>query len=193
MTAYPPPFQPPHIEARKKGNKGKITAAVAAFVGLSVVGLGLMQEPEPVAASAETTLTTTSAAPTTTPRATTTTPRPTTTTPTTTAVTTTPETVTVYAPPPTTTVPYVETPYVEVPDVDVPDVDRAYVPAPVPFVAPVPAPAPYVAPAVVPESSGSTYYTNCTAARNAGAAPVRVGDPGYGSHLDRDGDGVGCE
>ncbi|WP_232807054.1 excalibur calcium-binding domain-containing protein [Geodermatophilus chilensis] len=29
--------------------------------------------------------------------------------------------------------------------------------------------------------------------RAAGAAPVRVGDPGYGRHLDRDGDGVGCE
>jgi hypothetical protein len=26
-----------------------------------------------------------------------------------------------------------------------------------------------------------------------GAAPVRRGDPGYGSHLDRDNDGIGCE
>ncbi|MCI4010365.1 DUF1524 domain-containing protein [Brevibacterium sp. ZH18] len=41
--------------------------------------------------------------------------------------------------------------------------------------------------------SGSTYFKNCTAARDAGAAPVRRGDPGYASHLDRDGDGVGCE
>ncbi|MFE3457982.1 excalibur calcium-binding domain-containing protein [Nocardiopsis aegyptia] len=40
---------------------------------------------------------------------------------------------------------------------------------------------------------GSVYFDNCTAAREAGAAPVRRGDPGYGSHLDRDGDGVGCE
>lgn len=40
---------------------------------------------------------------------------------------------------------------------------------------------------------GGTYYKNCTEARNAGAAPVRRGDPGYGKHLDRDGDGVGCE
>lgn len=39
----------------------------------------------------------------------------------------------------------------------------------------------------------SVYYENCTAARDAGAAPVRRGDPGYGDHLDRDGDGVGCE
>lgn len=36
-------------------------------------------------------------------------------------------------------------------------------------------------------------FRNCTAARAAGAAPVRRGDPGFGSHLDRDGDGVGCE
>lgn len=51
-------------------------------------------------------------------------------------------------------------------------------------VAPVPVPTPAPAPA---------YFDNCTAARNAGAAPVRTGDPGYGRHLDRDGDGVGCE
>jgi hypothetical protein len=42
-------------------------------------------------------------------------------------------------------------------------------------------------------SGGTVYFPNCTAARNAGAAPVRRGDPGYGTHLDRDGDGVGCE
>ncbi|WP_439330234.1 excalibur calcium-binding domain-containing protein [Glycomyces arizonensis] len=34
---------------------------------------------------------------------------------------------------------------------------------------------------------------HCDAARAAGAAQVRRGDPGYGSHLDRDGDGVACE
>lgn len=43
------------------------------------------------------------------------------------------------------------------------------------------------------DASDSTYYANCSAARAAGAAPVRRGDPGYGRHLDRDGDGVGCE
>ncbi|WP_432034231.1 excalibur calcium-binding domain-containing protein [Streptomyces antibioticus] len=37
------------------------------------------------------------------------------------------------------------------------------------------------------------YYANCDEARAAGAAPVLVGEPGYGSHLDRDGDGVACE
>ncbi|MFN2258308.1 MAG: excalibur calcium-binding domain-containing protein [Parasphingopyxis sp.] len=36
-------------------------------------------------------------------------------------------------------------------------------------------------------------FVNCTAARNAGAAPVYRGDRGYGSHLDRDNDGIGCE
>lgn len=41
--------------------------------------------------------------------------------------------------------------------------------------------------------SRSGPFANCAAARAAGAAPVRRGDPGYASHLDRDGDGVGCE
>lgn len=41
--------------------------------------------------------------------------------------------------------------------------------------------------------SRSSYFANCAAARAAGAAPVRRGDPGYGSHLDRDNDGIGCE
>lgn len=36
-------------------------------------------------------------------------------------------------------------------------------------------------------------FPNCSAARAAGAAPVKRGQPGYGSHLDRDNDGVGCE
>lgn len=52
--------------------------------------------------------------------------------------------------------------------------------------APAPAPAKPAPPADV-------YFKNCTAARKAGAAPVRRGDPGYAKHLDRDGDGVGCE
>lgn len=36
-------------------------------------------------------------------------------------------------------------------------------------------------------------FANCAEARAAGAAPVRRGEPGYGPHLDRDNDGVGCE
>jgi hypothetical protein len=44
-----------------------------------------------------------------------------------------------------------------------------------------------------PAANADVYYKNCTAARDANAAPVYEGDPGYGPHLDRDGDGVGCE
>lgn len=40
---------------------------------------------------------------------------------------------------------------------------------------------------------GPVYYANCAAARAAGAAPVHEGEPGYARHLDRDGDGTGCE
>ena len=36
-------------------------------------------------------------------------------------------------------------------------------------------------------------YKNCTAVREAGAAPIHRGEPGYASHLDRDNDGIGCE
>jgi hypothetical protein len=44
-----------------------------------------------------------------------------------------------------------------------------------------------------PAANAEVPYDNCKAARDAGAAPVYEGDPGYGIHLDRDGDGVGCE
>ncbi|MEY2570724.1 MAG: hypothetical protein QOE63_1074 [Acidimicrobiaceae bacterium] len=37
------------------------------------------------------------------------------------------------------------------------------------------------------------YYANCTAARNAGAAPIYRGQPGYRAALDRDNDGIACE
>ena len=43
------------------------------------------------------------------------------------------------------------------------------------------------------DASRSRAFRNCDEARAAGAAPVRRGDPGYGPHLDRDNDGVGCE
>lgn len=36
-------------------------------------------------------------------------------------------------------------------------------------------------------------YANCDQAIAAGAAPVLAGRPGYGPHLDRDLDGIGCE
>ncbi|MPY68159.1 MBL fold metallo-hydrolase [Deinococcus sp. SDU3-2] len=62
---------------------------------------------------------------------------------------------------------------------------------PAPAATPTPRPQPAPTPVTPPPSS--VYYPNCAAARAAGAAPVRVGQPGYGRHLDRDGDGVGCE
>jgi hypothetical protein len=48
-------------------------------------------------------------------------------------------------------------------------------------------------PGVTPTPAGREYFENCDAARAAGAAPVHRGDPGYGRHLDRDGDGSACE
>lgn len=41
--------------------------------------------------------------------------------------------------------------------------------------------------------SGGGAFANCSAARAAGAAPVLRGASGYGLHLDRDNDGIGCE
>lgn len=55
------------------------------------------------------------------------------------------------------------------------------------------------APPPVPRTSTATptgsrvYYENCTAVRNAGAAPIRPSDPGWQSKFDRDGDGIGCD
>ncbi|NUT38232.1 MAG: excalibur calcium-binding domain-containing protein [Hamadaea sp.] len=36
-------------------------------------------------------------------------------------------------------------------------------------------------------------YASCDHAIAAGAAPIIVGRPGYGLHLDRDRDGIACE
>jgi hypothetical protein len=44
-----------------------------------------------------------------------------------------------------------------------------------------------------PTATRSVYYRNCAAARAAGAAPIRIGEPGYAPKLDRDGDGIACE
>ena len=69
---------------------------------------------------------------------------------------------------------------------------KAATPTPPP---PTPAPAPKPAPAPAPEPkpAASGVFKNCAAARAAGAAPIHAGEPGWGPHLDRDGDGVGCE
>lgn len=42
-------------------------------------------------------------------------------------------------------------------------------------------------------AASKVFYRNCDEVRAAGAYAIRRGDPGYGPHLDRDGDGVGCE
>lgn len=45
----------------------------------------------------------------------------------------------------------------------------------------------------MPAGGTSWSYPNCRAARAAGAAPLYVGQPGYGAHMDGDGDGIACE
>jgi hypothetical protein len=59
----------------------------------------------------------------------------------------------------------------------------------------VPAPARTKAPAPARKTTAAAavYYANCAAARAAGVAPLHVGDLGYRSGLDRDGDGTACE
>ncbi|MCU7753079.1 excalibur calcium-binding domain-containing protein [Bacillus cereus] len=42
-------------------------------------------------------------------------------------------------------------------------------------------------------NTDSAYYKNCAAVRAAGKAPLHKGQPGYSTHLDRDGDGIACE
>ncbi|MVU84086.1 calcium-binding protein [Nocardia sp. ET3-3] len=80
-------------------------------------------------------------------------------------------------------------------------------PAEIPAVQPQPAapaeipavPAPAAARDLLDDSglvvrvSDDVYFKNCTEARNAGAAPILNGEPGYRPALDRDNDGVACE
>ncbi len=57
-----------------------------------------------------------------------------------------------------------------------------------------PPPVEEVAPAQAAEPApAEVYYANCAEVRAAGAAPIRRGEPGYRSGLDRDGDGVACD
>ena len=42
-------------------------------------------------------------------------------------------------------------------------------------------------------AGGQVHYPSCSAAGAARPTPVRRGEPGYGRHLDSDGDGVACE
>nr|WP_241215431.1 excalibur calcium-binding domain-containing protein [Sphingomonas sp. ABOLH] len=45
----------------------------------------------------------------------------------------------------------------------------------------------------MPNQASGWSYRNCGEARRAGAAPLRRGQPGYGAHMDGDGDGIACE
>lgn len=91
--------------------------------------------------------------------------------------------------------------------INIPGLPNPFAPKPAPAPQPAPAPAPaqnqparqaqaqaqpvrHQAPA--PATSGKR-YKNCRAVWNELGRPIRSNEPGYGRHLDRDGDGVGCE
>lgn len=42
-------------------------------------------------------------------------------------------------------------------------------------------------------TNSGVYYRNCREARAAGVTPLYRGQPGYGAHMDGDGDGIACE
>lgn len=48
-------------------------------------------------------------------------------------------------------------------------------------------------PATVAATEQPVFFPNCAAARAAGYAPIRRGQPGYRSALDADNDGIACE
>jgi hypothetical protein len=92
------------------------------------------------------------------------------------------------------TIPYPVSPpavpsYSPTPIAPAPDKRPVYSPPAVPSV-PSYNPAP-ITPA--PSNPVPAYYSNCDAARKAGATPLYRGQPGYRPGLDRDGDGVACE
>jgi hypothetical protein len=166
---------PDYTVDRPKGlrawpTSARVTAGTLALTTLLSLGaLGAQAEPAEVETAGTTT----------TERRPTTTDEPTTSAPTTSTT----------APP--TTAPPVTAPPTTAPPATTPPT-TAPPPPPPTTAAPAPAPAP-APPPTEPPAPPSAYYENCDAARAAGAAPVHAGDPGYGSHLDRDGDGVGCE
>ncbi|MCM0618361.1 excalibur calcium-binding domain-containing protein [Paenarthrobacter sp. TYUT067] len=82
------------------------------------------------------------------------------------------------------------------PVVEAPPVVVAPVAPPAPPVVeaqPAPVAPPVVEAPPVEAPPAAVYYQNCTAVRNAGAAPIHSSQPGYGRHLDKDGDGWGCD
>lgn len=70
--------------------------------------------------------------------------------------------------------------------------DATRVPGYVAPVAPV-APAPEVGTTTPVTPINTAVFENCTEARAAGAVNIPATDPRYGTHLDRDLDGIGCE
>jgi len=45
----------------------------------------------------------------------------------------------------------------------------------------------------IPVPGGGIFFKNCDAAEGFNSTPVQSFSPGYGPHLDRDRDGIGCE
>ncbi|BDB61649.1 excalibur calcium-binding domain-containing protein [Rhodococcus sp. RDE2] len=153
----------------------------AGLVGLVALGAAVGDEEPKTETTSVVSTTSSSVAPTTTTaKPTTTTPRTTTPAPTTTSDsptvvplvpqvgTTVDETTTEYTPPPA----------------------PAYTPPPVTQYTPPPV-TQYTPPPPVQQPSAS--YENCAEARAAGVAPILKGEPGYGTHLDRDKDGIACD
>ena len=102
--------------------------------------------------------------------------------------------------------------------INIPGLPNPFAPKPAPAPAPAPAPQPAPAPAPAPQpkpaqnqparqaqaqpvrhqapapaAASGKHYKNCRAVWNELGRPIRSNEPGYGRHLDRDGDGVGCE
>lgn len=78
------------------------------------------------------------------------------------------------------------------PEPEPPAQPAQFMPAQAP-VTPEYTPPPAPDPDPVLPAQDSTYYSNCREVWQQHGGPIQAGDPGYGSHLDRDGDGIGCE
>ncbi len=180
------------------------TVTPAALVLLALSGVTAPQSPveetaEAAAASTTTSVVTTSLATTTATTTTTTTPAATSTT--TSMLTTTPTTIAPVVMQTADPIPTVSTTRVVIPATTVASTTvytPAFTPPPVSIETTPPSATPtgpsYVpAPEPTPPPGDPVYYEDCAAATAAGAAPVRIGEPGYGPHLDANNDGVGCE
>lgn len=72
-----------------------------------------------------------------------------------------------------------------------PTVGLTFIPAPTRNSKPKPKPRPHRTTEEPYEPD--VYYANCAEVRAAGAAPIHLGQPGYSTDLDRDGDGTACD